>query len=310
MELHVSLWDELSAFDFNYADLVPLAHAWPDVKLVHHTDEDSLKRDMHGIELLATWKFEPAWYERCPDLKAIFTPAAGTDWIAPDPSGRVEVYHGTFHGPMLAESLLGAILHMNRRMPALERQLALGNWDRDLQANTRLLRNQTIVIIGLGHIGLACARVLQQLGARVIGIKRKVSGHDHAGIPVCAVDEIQSALEAADHAVLLLPGGASTDRFMNLERLRQLKKGAFIYNFGRGNALVAEDLLPVLHDNHLSGAFLDVTEQEPLPADSPLWSEPDVVITPHSSCVYSEYKQLFIEELIQRLSPWVAAHIR
>lgn len=306
MELHVSLEDDLTAFNFQHADLEPLVQALPELEVVHHTDKDTLKRDMHKIELLATWSFEQAWYSRCPDLKAIFTPAAGRDWIAPDPAGRVQVYHGTFHGPMMAESLLGAILHMNRLMPAMARETQQKRWDRNLQANTRLLCNQTIVIIGLGHIGSACARVLRGLGATVIGVKREThSQPEHKGIHVLPVEQLESALKVADHAVLLLPGTPATDGFMNQDRLRQVKRGAFIYNFGRGNALLTRDLMPVLQDNHLGGAFLDVTDQEPLPNESPLWEEPNVVITPHSSCVYSEYKGLFINELIPRLSPWV-----
>ncbi len=84
-----------------------------------------------------------------------------------------------------------------------------------------------------------------------------------------------------------------------------MKEGAYIYNFGRGNSLIAEDLIPALRDGRLGGAFLDVTEEEPLPADSPLWSEANVVITPHSSCVCSEYKAGFVEELVPRLGPWM-----
>lgn len=308
MELHTGLWDEVEAFDFKDTDLLPVSRKWPELELVCHTTPESLERAMDDIELLATWRFEPHWYQRCPRLKAIFTPAAGSDWIASDPAGKVVIHHGTFHGPILAESLLGAILHMNRRMPALLQRVAAGHWDRDLQATTHLLRRQTVVIVGLGHIGSACARVLSGLGAHVIGIKRTVppANERMPGIDVVPVEQMDAALAVADHAALLLPGGAPTDRFMNYARLKQLKKGAFVYNFGRGNSLVAEDLMPLIRQGHIAGAWLDVTEQEPLPRSSPLWKEPNVIITPHSSCVCSEYKSMFVEELIERLAPWVS----
>lgn len=308
MELHTALWDDVSAFDFKSVDLLPLMQAWPSLEVVQHAHTDTLLNDPASIELLATWKFEAAWYELFPNLKAIFTPAAGTDWIAPAPANRVAIHHGTFHGPILAESLLGAILHMNRRMPALLDSIEAGQWDRNLQADTRLLANQTVVIIGLGHIGSACAALLKRVGAQVIGVKRTASRRpgQPRDVEVITVDKLQSALAIADHAILLLPGGSSTDRFLNRQRLQQLKKGAFVYNFGRGNSLLSEDLLPVLREGHLRGAFLDVTEKEPLPEDSPLRAEPNVVITPHSSCVCSEYKGLFIDELIAVLSTYLA----
>ena len=111
-------------------------------------------------------------------------------------------------------------------------------------------------------------------------------------------------LPIADHVVLLLPGGPETNRFMNRDRLDLMQPGAYIYNFGRGNALVAADLIPCL--NRLGGAFLDVTEDEPLPAISPLWQQknslPTVFITPHSSCMYKDYTGLYIEEIVQHLS--------
>ncbi|MBD3649248.1 MAG: D-2-hydroxyacid dehydrogenase [Pseudomonadales bacterium] len=304
MQLHVSLRDEIDAFDFRQEDFTPLVNAWPQLDIIHHDDADSLRADMARIDLLATWKFESDWYEQCPNLKAIFTPAAGRDWIAPDPAGRVRIHHGTFHGPILAESLLGAILHMNRRMPELMETLARRDWNRTLQSETRLLRGQTVLIIGLGNIGTACAELLVRMGARVMGVKRNVP-ETMNGVDVLPLKDIESGLARADHAVLLLPGDTSTDRFLDKRRLQQLKKGAFVYNFGRGNSLIAEDLLPMIEDGHIAGAFLDVVEQEPLPPDSPLWNEPRVVITPHSSCVCADYKPRFIEELIPRLSPWI-----
>lgn len=305
MQLHVSLRDEIDAFDFTPDDFQPLVSAWPDLEVIHHDDPGSLEAHLDRIDLLVTWKFEAAWYDRCTKLRAIFTPAAGRDWIAPDPTGNVRVHHGTFHGPILAESLLHAILHMNRRMPALLETLDRHEWNRNLQSATRLLDGQTVLIIGLGNIGTACAELLLRMGTRVIGVKRDITRGAVKGVDILPVDDIDAGLAMADHAVLVLPGDASTDRFLNAHRLQRLKKGAFVYNFGRGNSLIADDLLPFIQNGHVAGAFLDVTEEEPLPSDSPLWKDPRVVITPHSSCVCADYKPRFVEELIPRLSPWL-----
>jgi phosphoglycerate dehydrogenase-like enzyme len=89
---------------------------------------------------------------------------------------------------------------------------------------------------------------------------------------------------------------------MNPERLALMKAGSYIYNFGRGNSLNTNDLLTSL--DHLGGAFLDVTDEEPLPRNSPLWDSSNVMITPHSSCIYHEYKSLFINEVIDDLKQY------
>jgi D-2-hydroxyacid dehydrogenase (NADP+) len=302
MELHTCLWNEVAAFDFNDSDFAPLRAAFPHARLVSHRSPDEALRAAHTITTLLTWEFDVSWYERCPLLTTIMTPAAGTDWVAPDPAGRVRLVHGTFHGPILCESLLGAILFMNHRMPDMIRNFEHRRWDRNLQADCRLLRNQTVVIIGLGHIGAECARTLHDFGARVIGIKRQPARLTQSlpGVEVRSLDELDKSLGEADHLILLLPGDKSTNRFLTREHLLRCKRGVYVYNFGRGNALPSDVIAACAR--HIGGAFLDVLDEEPLPADSPLWKLPNVMITPHSSCIYREYKSAFIDEVISVIS--------
>lgn len=300
MELHTCLWSDIVAFDFNADDLAPLLHAFPGLDLVMHRSAGDFLAAAERATWLLTWDFEAAWYELCPSLEAIFTPAAGNDWVAADPAGRVRLVHGTFHGQLLSESLLGALLYMNHRMPAMSRNFQHRAWDRNLQAGCRLLRNQTVLIIGLGHIGSACAQTIRAFGASVIGIKRDPTRRYRPlpGVDVRGLDRLHETLPLADHVVLLLPGSPDTDGILSRELLQQCKPGAYVYNFGRGNALRSDDLLASL--GHLGGAFLDVVDEEPLVKSSPLWRHPDIMITPHSSCVYREYKSAFIAEVIAR----------
>ncbi len=283
MNIHSMLWNDVSAFSFVEDDFVPLL---PDT-VTCHKDIAGFLSAAAGVELALTWDWDAAWYEHCPNLKTIMTPAAGADWVQPDPNGRVQIVHGTFHGPMLAESLLQALLFMNHGGPAMLRNFTAQAWDRNLQRTSRMLRQQKVLIIGLGQIGRHCERLIAGTGAEVAGIRR----HN--------VHRLDSLLPTADHVVLLLPGNAETAGFMNAARLQLMKDGAFVYNFGRGNVLPVEDLLTELP--RLGGAFLDVTEPEPLPDSSPLWHAPNVMITPHSSCVYTEYRALFVAEVADQL---------
>ena len=300
MELHTCLWNDVAAFDFDESDLAPLVRAFPEIKVVCHRSEDEFLASASDATWLLTWEFAASWYARCPSLRAIFTPAAGSDWVAADPGGHVPLVHGRFHGQILSESLLGALLYMNHRMPDMQRNYQQHGWDRNLQTECRLLRNQTVLIIGLGHIGSECARAIRGLGARVIGIKRRPDRlyAPLDGTEVRGPDQLERSLGEADHIVLLLPGESSTDGLLSSALLGNCKPGAYVYNFGRGNALRSADLLACI--DHLGGAFLDVTDEEPLPESSPLWTHPRIMITPHSSCVYREYKSAFIAEVISR----------
>jgi D-2-hydroxyacid dehydrogenase (NADP+) len=299
MEIHTFLVDEDDrTINFSPQDLSAFDQAMPDHQFHHHATSDSLLGAAGQADYILTWKFEAHWYAKCDHLKAIITPAAGRDWVATDPSGRVTVSHGTFHGPILGESLLSAVLFMNHRMPAMIRNFQSRAWERDLQSDCRLLSEQTVLIVGLGNIGQHCARMLKPLASRIIGVRRTVATANE--FECVQVEQLPDVLPLADHVVLLLPGGNATDRFLNSERLALMKPGSYVYNFGRGNAIVVADLVPALA--RLGGAFLDVTETEPLPADSPLWQQDNVFITPHSSCMYQDYAARFIAQVAELLS--------
>ena len=296
-EIHTLMLNDVPAFVLGAEDYAPLAALGYDI--VEHFDIESLLAAADRADHVLTWDFETGWYSQFPKLKTVFTPAAGDDWARSDPSDRVPVSHGSYHGELMCESVLSAILFMNHRMPQMIRNFARREWDRTTQGESRMLSRQSVLIIGYGHIGKICAEVLTPHVREVIGVRRRPEQSEEAEIPVYGMSGLVDLLPLADHVLMLLPGGSDTDQFMNAERLTRMKKGAFIYNFGRGNALTAQDLLPQL--DHLGGAFLDVTEEEPLRQDSPLWAQDNVFITPHSSAIFEDYRRLFIEEVCARL---------
>ena len=290
--------DEAESLNFAPQDLTNLHGAFPEAEITHHSNEKSFLQDAATVDVVLTWHFDSAWYENFGILKTIYTPAAGRDWVAVDPDGRIPVVHGTFHGPILGESLLSAMLFMNHRMPEMIRNHEQRQWNRNLQSGSRLLQGQTILIIGLGHIGSCCAAIIKPFVTSVIGVRRtqKTTSEE---IPVYGIEALPQLLPGSDHVVLLLPGDPTTDRFMNSERLSLMKTGSYVYNFGRGNSLLAADLIPAM--KRLGGAFLDVTEEEPLPENSPLWYEEKIFITPHSSCMYADYTERYVAEVIQQI---------
>lgn len=286
--------DEADSLHFDAEDLTSLKKAFPKATITHHQTPVTFLEDAKDVDIVLTWHFEADWYKNFPNLSVIYTPAAGGDWVADDPQANIPIIHGTFHGPILGESLLSALLFMNHRMPAMIRNHQTRQWDRKLQGGTRLLATQSILIIGMGNIGVYCAKLLAPLAREIIGVRQQADENTKG------VSDLPQLLPNADHVILLLPGKEETNRFMNKERLAQMKQGSYIYNFGRGNSLHTEDLIPAL--DRLAGAFLDVTEIEPLPTDSALWEHEKVFITPHSSCMYEDYTERYMMEVISLMT--------
>jgi phosphoglycerate dehydrogenase-like enzyme len=119
----------------------------------------------------------------------------------------------------------------------------------------------------------------------VIGIKRSVAGADPTALHVdelYAPEDLRQALPRAEYLVLVAPHTDQTEKLLGAAELALLPRGAFIVNIGRGATLDEPALIEALRSGHLGGAALDVFIEEPLPADSPLWSMPNVLISPHS----------------------------
>jgi phosphoglycerate dehydrogenase-like enzyme len=197
----------------------------------------------------------------------------------------------------MAESLLGMMLFETRRFGvALEAQ-RVRRWDRAAFAETRRLAGQTALLIGYGEIAKHCAKLLEALGVRVHGLRRDPSrGGDHAE-RLFGPDELLEAVAGADHIACILPGDTQTDALLGAAAFARMKPTACVYNLGRGNAIDVEALASALGRGAIASAFLDVLPEEPLPASSPLWSVPNLHLTPHASAINAEYLDFYFAEL-------------
>jgi len=173
-------------------------------------------------------------------------------------------------------------------------------WDRQIGQRVRL-ENQHIVIVGYGSIGETCARVLQNLGCSITGVKRSVPKEYDLpnGVNIIPFNQLSGALPEADHVVIILPGDSSINGIITRDHISLMKPDAVLHNMGRGNCIKEDDLIWALTNNIVKGAALDVFEQEPLLETSELWQFSNVVITPHSTCFYNEYGTLFADEVEQ-----------
>jgi len=145
------------------------------------------------------------------------------------------------------------------------------------------LPETTMLIVGVGGIGAETARLAAAFGMHVIGVDARRREAPPGVVKLDGPDALDSLLPHADFVVLTVPHTPATEGFMNRARFQQMKRTAFFINIGRGMTTRLDDLVAALRAGEIAGAGLDVFEQEPLPADHPLWSMPGVLITPHTA---------------------------
>ena len=228
---------------------------------------------------------EPAFLRQASELRWLHLPSAGVDIYADRTlylrdDCQLTCSRGLYAIPM-AEHVLGMLLALYRKLPQyLERQ-GRGVWEE--LGNMPELGEQTVVILGLGGIGTACATRLAALGCTVIGVSR-TGGTPPEGVDrLVSADRTDEVLGEADVLIMALPGTDATEKALDRRRLAMLKPNAVLINVGRGSAVDQEALIEVLESGRLLGAGLDVTEPEPLPENDPLWRAGNIIITPHVS---------------------------
>jgi glyoxylate/hydroxypyruvate reductase len=186
------------------------------------------------------------------------------------------------HAVPLAEHVLLSLLYFWKDVPARLRDQRAHVWERYAG---RELRGATVLVVGLGAVGQEVARTCRANGLRAVGMRR-TPVDDPASLHADAVvspDRLLDVLPTVDAVVLIAPHTPETEGMIDARALAAMKPGAVLINIARG-ALVDEGaLVAALRSGHLGGAALDVAAVEPLPADSPLWDLPNVLVTAHSA---------------------------
>lgn len=183
------------------------------------------------------------------------------------------------YGHAVAEHMLAALLCMMKRLDEYARKQRSHAWT-DL-GSAATIRGAHVLILGLGDIGCEFGRMARALGARVTGLRRSARPQTDAADSVYDMRALPDLLPKADVIAMALPETPETRNIMNAERFALVKRGAYLLNAGRGSAVDERALIRSLEDGKLAGAFLDVTQTEPLPEGDPLWYAPNIFITPH-----------------------------
>ena len=174
------------------------------------------------------------------------------------------------------------VLAFSRQLHRYVRSMAEARWEPDFsRSGVIYLPASTALLIGVGEIGAETARVLAGFGVKVVGIDARRTELTEGLAELHPPETLDELLPDADFVILTVPHTPETEGMMNAARFEAMKDTAYLVNIGRGPTVRLDDLNEALREGRIGGAGLDVYEIEPLPADHPLWSAPNVLLTPH-----------------------------
>jgi len=237
-------------------------------------------------------------------LRWVFTRGAGMD------SQPLELYRehgvvltngsGLVAGP-IAESLVLAMLAAAKRFPDLVRAQDRAEWLRRPPGFGELQGTRALVL-GYGEIGRAAAARLAGFGVEVVGVRRQPAEDPM----VIGPDDWRPRLPEFDWVLVTVASIAANRHLVGASELAAMKAGAWILNVTRGWIIDQEPLLEALRAGRIGGAYLDVTDPEPLPAESELWRLPNVIVTPHSSWASGRFNERAAELFLDNLDRYLA----
>jgi phosphoglycerate dehydrogenase-like enzyme len=265
---------------------------------------------LDGVEIVAG-DFPASFCARMPSLKWFQLWYAGADWLQKIP-GAVDLpivitNVSGIHGEQMTEHLFGLLFAWNRKFPRAFAAQTRHEWAAFTHAEMATLAGKTMLILGYGTIGERISHVAKAFGMKIIGVRRSPPDPSSAtaGVSIEAFSALPALLPDADIVVNILPYTAETRRLIGEREFSLMKRTALFANIGRGMTVDEEALTAALKKGTIAGAVLDVTEKEPLPANSPLWDLSNVIITSHYSGFHPRYDELALGVFLDNLSRYV-----
>ncbi|HEY1544487.1 MAG TPA: D-2-hydroxyacid dehydrogenase [Xanthobacteraceae bacterium] len=274
-------------------------------------DAAALERRIGEADVLVVsglWRNE--LLARAPRLRFIQSIGAGTDQFSRDALARHGVRLASARGVnarAVSEHVMALILALARRLPEARDNQAKRIWRGmigDLSGREDELGGKTLLIVGLGQIGGRLAQLAKAFDMRVLGIRRDPRAGAGAADAVHGMSELGVLLAQADFVALTCPLTPETEKLIDAAALGRMKPTAYLVNAARGRVVDEPALVAALERRRIKGAGIDVTVEEPLAENSPLWAMEHVLITPHTAgetCRYEDNVLAIMQENLDRL---------
>jgi D-2-hydroxyacid dehydrogenase (NADP+) len=305
---HFDLWNVPSWFPQK------LQSEFPQIEITHRTNYEGIEEFLRESEVLFAFSLRPEQFRFAEKLRWIHAPTAAVHQLLfPElvKSDVVLTNAHEVHGPVVAEHVIALIFALAKKIPQAAHLQQERIWGQDAMWNDgprlREVAGATLGLIGLGSIGRPVARMASALGMRVIALREHPEKEKHEGVAaVYAPPQLNDLLSQSDYVVVAAPLTEATRGLINAHRLGAMRRDAYLINVGRGPQVDEAALADALRSHRLAGAALDVFEQEPLPAESPLWELENLLITPHTAGLteklWQRHYALFSENLRRYLA--------
>jgi phosphoglycerate dehydrogenase-like enzyme len=263
---------------------------FPQIEAVHRSSYEGAEKHLRDCEILFAFALRPEQFRLAQSLRWIHAPTAAVHQLLfPElvSSDVVLTNAREVHGPVVAEHVIALMFALAKKIPQAIRLQQNHSWGKSAiwndGARPREIAGATLGLIGLGGIGRTVARLASALGMRVIVAQEHPEKERPQGVDaVYGSAQINELLSQSDFVVVAAPLTEATRGLINKDRLAAMRRDAYLINVGRGPLVDEAALAHALRNRHIAGAALDVFDQEPLPAESPLWDLENLLITPHT----------------------------
>ncbi len=269
--------------------------------------------ELPDVEIFVGWSLPAAKLALARNLKwmhSLMTGVAQLCYPEMVASPVVLTNAATVHAPVVAEHAWALILASARRIPSAVESQGRREWAQqkiwDTQPRPFEVGGLTLGLIGLGAIGREVARRARAFGMRVLAVKRRADRNREWADEVYGPEELPRLLSQSDVLVLAAPDTPQTRGMLAEREFALMKPSALLVNVGRGTLLDEKALVRALREGRLGGAALDVSAQEPLPPDSPLWDAPNLLLTPHLSSATERLWPRHLELLAENVRRYLA----
>ena len=256
--------------------------AAPSAQVIAKRSNDLTADDVRSVDVIVG-NIAPSLLADTPALRWLQLSSAGADAYAKPgvlPSEVLLSNSVGAYGQAVSEHLAVMVLTLMKKLHLYRDDQQACIWGEHGTVMSPVGAN--VLVLGAGDIGSHFASFMKALGSHVVGVRRTIPSGDISPFDeLHTMDDLPVLLPQMDIVVSFLPSTPQTRGLVNANFLAQMKPGAILANGGRGDLVVTDDLVDALASGHLSGAALDVTDPEPLPADNALWQQPNAFITPH-----------------------------